>query len=164
MICWASSGSLLTTSTAWARGKQTCARVLEWKQAQNTLSSLERPVTLSHLGRIGGYLDWAPRGRAVVFGKSDLGGGNGMVSNLGAEPRSAEGLVVRRSLTMCEQESIASRSVLSLSMSALTTSGLPPRKRSTRAPKRERSELRIMKIFSMVLKVMPRRPLQRQQA
>ena len=87
-----------------------------------------------------------------------------MVSNLGAEPRSAEGLVVRRSLTMCEQESIASRSVLSLSMSALTTSGLPSRKRLTRSPKRERSELRIMKIFSMVLKVMPRRPLQRQQA
>ena len=66
-----------------------------------------------------------------------------MGSNLGAEPRSAEGLVVVWPSTMREQRIIDYRSVLSLSMSAFTTLGLPARKRSVRVTKRYQLEFTV---------------------
>ena len=56
---------------------------------------------------------------------------------------------------MREQDSIAYRSVSSLSMSAFMTSGSPAQKQSARSPKRERLEFTITNNFAMVLKVIP---------
>ena len=41
-------------------------------------------------------MEQVPPGSAVVFGRSVLGAGTGVDSNLGAEPQSAEGLIVGR--------------------------------------------------------------------
>ena len=84
-----------------------------------------------------------PPGGAVVFGRSVLSGGNEVDSSLGAEPRSAEDLVVGRPSETREQDYMVSRSVLVLSKSALTASGSLARKRLTRGQKRERSEFTI---------------------
>ena len=94
-----------------------------------------------------------PPGGDVVFGQSDFGGGAGMDSDLGAEPRSAEGLGVGRPSMMRDRDSIDSRSVSIRSTSELTTSGLSEQKQLARAMKRERSELTITNRFAMVLNV-----------
>ena len=58
-----------------------------------------------------------------------------MVSDLGVEPRSAEGLLVGRPLTTFERDSLPYRSVSILLTSLLTTLELPTQKQSARAPK-----------------------------
>ena len=78
-----------------------------------------------------------------------------MGSNLGADPRSVEGLVVGRLLTVRERDSIASRSISSLSTFAFTTLGSPEQKRSERATKRELLDFTITNKFDMVLQVIP---------
>ena len=123
MIRWAPSGLSLITRPVCSMVKQSCYHVWLQKQAQHTLLALVGLVTSSHLRRIGGYLDWAPPGCAVVFRRSALGRGTGMVSDFGAESWSAEDLVVGRPLTTRDWGSIASRSVSILSTYVLTTSG-----------------------------------------
>ena len=78
-----------------------------------------------------------------------------MGSDLGADLRSAEVLVVGRPSTTREKDSIASKSVLSLYTSAFTTPGLSARNRLTRALKRERSAFTITNNLAIVLKVIP---------
>ena len=134
------------------------------KEAQHKLLALARSVTYSHLGCIGGYLDWVPPGGTVVFGWSVLGGGTGVNSDLGAEPLSAEGLVIGGPSTTCEQDYMTSSRVLIPYTSALTTSVLPDRKRLARAPEWERSEFTITNKLAMVLKVIPWILLKRRRA
>ena len=78
-----------------------------------------------------------------------------MGSNLGADTQSAEGLVVGWPSTTREQDSIASRSVLRLSMSVILTLGSPERNLLTRAPKQEGSKFTIKNILAMLFKVIP---------
>ena len=101
-----------------------------------------------------------PDGGAVVLGWSSFGGGTGV----GADPKSADGLAVVRQSTTRERDPITSRSVSRRSTSVLTTLGSPARERSMRAPKRERSEFTMTKIFAIVLSVMLWSPLNRRQA
>ena len=51
-----------------------------------------------------------PPGGAVVFGRSVGDGGTGVNPDLGAEPRSEEGLFVGGPLMTWDQDSMASRS------------------------------------------------------
>ena len=103
-------------------------------------------------------------GGAVVFEWSVFDRETGVDSDLGAEPQSAERLIVGGLSTTREQDSMASRRISILSTSALTTLGFPDWKQLTRAPKREWSELTIKNKIVIVLKVIPCNLLKRRQA
>ena len=93
------------------------------------------------------------------MGQSNLGGGAGVVDGVAygvvEEPRIAEDLGVDGPSITRKQNSIDSRSVSILSTSACTTSGLPDRKQSLRAPKQAWWELTMKNKISSVLKFTP---------
>ena len=105
-----------------------------------------------------------PEDGAGVLGQSGFGARTGVGSKQGAEPRSAEGMGLVRLSTTKERDEITSRSVSSLSTSALTTLELPARKLFAREPKRERLELTIINKLAMVLNVAPCSLLKRRRA
>ena len=99
------------------------------------------------------------------MGRYNLGEGADVVaggaSGVGVEPRNAEGLGVCGPSTMRERDSMALGSVLILSTSAWTTSGLLAYKQLARAPKQSWLALMIKNRFAIVLNVIPWRPLKR---